>query len=116
MELGWRGEMSESCWFCFGAAEAVTATGLAQAADKAVFEIGGSVAPGAKLELRSGGAALPPPRTREERLDAIIFRVDDHDAIRTLHRQRPVARNVDLGERGRGKREQCDEREAGSLR
>ena len=34
MELGWRGEMSESCWFCFGAAEAVTATGLAQAADK----------------------------------------------------------------------------------
>ena len=58
-----------------------------QAADKAVFEIGGSVAPGAKLELRSGGMALPLPRTREERLDAIIFRVDDHDAVNAALKQ-----------------------------
>ena len=50
-------------------------------ATQATFSIGGDVAAGARLELRPGGEVLPPPATREERTDALIFRVDDHDAV-----------------------------------
>lgn len=48
---------------------------------KVTFSIGGDVSAGARLELRPGGNALTQPATREERTDAIIFRVDDHDAV-----------------------------------
>ncbi len=60
-------------------------------AEKATLSIGGDVAAGARLELRPGGDTLPRPATREQRTDAIIFRVDDHDAVNAAFKAAGVA-------------------------
>ena len=52
-----------------------------EGSDCIVVDIGGDVSPGALLELRGGGEHMPPPSTREQRTDAIIFRIDDHDQV-----------------------------------
>lgn len=56
---------------------------VSESADGVTLNIGGDTAPGSLLELKPGGEMLTIPSTREERTDAIIFRVDNHDAVNT---------------------------------
>ena len=63
---------------------------LAREGDTAIFGIGYHSGNKSTLEIAPGGVAQPLPKTREDRIDAIIMRSVDHQAINADMKRRGV--------------------------